>query len=344
MRRMLAARLSRALVGCYPRRWRQRYAEELLDVLDQHHAGARTVLNLAASALGAHLDPAYRTERLPMIRLHKNAFAVAAAVIAGLMVLVLLAGIVVWQDNLGNDGPPPSLSQGVYGVAFSPDGRTVATINTNLEIWNAADLARPQRLGYSRGDIVSGTDPAFSPDGRVLATAGGKTVILWNVAHHPGRPAQITVLPAGPGGVSAVAFSPDGRVLASGYDDGTVALWNAADPARVTRIATLTRQAGGIAALSFFPDGHLLASASDSGAVVLWNAAHPAHVTRIATLARQAGGIAALSFSPDRHLLASASDNGAVVLWNIAGPGSPGHHRHAPPHRPGAARPAGRFP
>jgi hypothetical protein len=32
----LAARLSRFLVGCYPPRWRQRYAEELLEVLDQH--------------------------------------------------------------------------------------------------------------------------------------------------------------------------------------------------------------------------------------------------------------------------------------------------------------------
>ena len=323
VRRTLAARLSRALVGCYPRRWRQRYGEELLDVLDQHRAGARTVLNLAASALGAHLDPAYRTERLPMIRLHKNAFAAAAGVIAGLMVLVLLAGIVVWQDDQGNNGPPPPLSQGAYGVAFSPDGRTVATINTSLEIWNAADPARPERLAYSRGDIVTGTDPAFTPDGRVLATAGGKTVILWNVAHHPGRPAQITVLPAGPGGVSAVAFSPDGRILASGYDDGTVALWNAADPARVIRIATLTGQAGGIAALSFSPGGHLLASASDGGTVALWNVTDPARVTRIATLTRQAGGIAALSFSPGGHLLASASNNGAVAFWNVTEPAQP---------------------
>ncbi len=59
MGRTLAARLSRTLVGCYPRRWRQRYGEELLEVLDQHHTGMQTVLNLAASALGAHLDPAY---------------------------------------------------------------------------------------------------------------------------------------------------------------------------------------------------------------------------------------------------------------------------------------------
>ena len=290
------------------------------------------MLNLGASALGAHLDPAYRTERLPMIRLHKNALAAAGFVIAGLIVLVLLAGIVVWQDNLGNDGPPPPLSQsGAFGVAFSPDGRTVATINTNLEIWNAADLARPERLGYSRGDTVSGTDPAFTPGGRVLATAGGKTVILWNVAHHPGRPAQITVLPAGPAGVGAVAFSPDGRTLASGYDDGTVALWNAADPARVARIATLTRQAGGIAALSFSPGGHLLASASNNGAVALWNVAGPAQPALTATLrltvpapAAQQGGFpdVALAFSADGHTLTTIAGNSTVTRWNVTGPGT----------------------
>ena len=36
MKPALADRLSRAVVGCYPRRWKQRYAAELLDVLDQH--------------------------------------------------------------------------------------------------------------------------------------------------------------------------------------------------------------------------------------------------------------------------------------------------------------------
>ena len=63
MRPGLAARLSRKLAGCYPRRWRQRYGEEMPDVLDQHRPTARTVLNLAVGAVSTHLDPAYRTER-----------------------------------------------------------------------------------------------------------------------------------------------------------------------------------------------------------------------------------------------------------------------------------------
>jgi hypothetical protein len=67
MRPALAARLSRALAGCYPRRWRERYGPELLEVLDQHRPNTRTVLNLAASALTTHLERADRAERLPMI-------------------------------------------------------------------------------------------------------------------------------------------------------------------------------------------------------------------------------------------------------------------------------------
>jgi uncharacterized protein involved in exopolysaccharide biosynthesis len=70
-----AARLSRFLVGCYPWRWRQRYAEEMLEVLGQHRPTARTVLNLLAGAVSAHLDPAWRTHR-PGLRRGARAAAI----------------------------------------------------------------------------------------------------------------------------------------------------------------------------------------------------------------------------------------------------------------------------
>ncbi len=326
----LAARLSRFLVRCYPPRWRQRYAEELLEVLDQHQPTARTVLNLWAGAVSARLDPAWRTGRHPAIRLRRWA-QIGARVFAGIaaVLLVFALGIsfLAWREEQGNTGPPMPLSGGIFGVALSPDGRTVVTINPSLEMWDVADRAHPRRLAYTSGDIATGADPAFSPDGRVLATAGGGGGILWNVAD-PARPAKIVDLP-GPGGVGAIQFSPDGRMLASSYG-GTVALWNIAGPARATRIATLTHQDSDVSALSFSPDGHLLASVSERGTVALWDIADPARATPLATLTipppawpNQPGPDVAVSFSPDGHLLASASDGGTVVLWNIADPAHP---------------------
>ena len=61
----MAARLARFLVGCYPRRWRERYGEEILEVLGQYQPTARTVLNLWAGAVSAHLSPGSRRAQLP---------------------------------------------------------------------------------------------------------------------------------------------------------------------------------------------------------------------------------------------------------------------------------------
>jgi hypothetical protein len=73
MRPVSAGWLSRFLVGCHPRRWRERYGEEMLEFLDQYRPTARTVLNLAASVLSTHLDPAYRSEVLSLPRLRRAA-------------------------------------------------------------------------------------------------------------------------------------------------------------------------------------------------------------------------------------------------------------------------------
>jgi hypothetical protein len=85
----LADRLSRAVIGCYPRRWKQRYAAEMLDVLDQHRAGPRTILSLAGGALGTHLDPDYRMQ-VHLSRDAKIYIAIFAAVIVGVPALVIL--------------------------------------------------------------------------------------------------------------------------------------------------------------------------------------------------------------------------------------------------------------
>src|SRR6185437_13152369 len=115
----LADRLSRAVVGCYPRRWKQRYAAELLDVLDQHQAGPRTVLSLAGGALSTHLDPDYRMQ----IRLSRDAkiyIAIVAAIIVGVPALVILPMI---PRAIRESRWEPSSSGSVGAIAFSRDQR-----------------------------------------------------------------------------------------------------------------------------------------------------------------------------------------------------------------------------
>ena len=48
--------LHRLLVACYPRRWRERYADELVQVLADRGSGWRDLPNLAGGVLDAWLN------------------------------------------------------------------------------------------------------------------------------------------------------------------------------------------------------------------------------------------------------------------------------------------------
>ena len=162
--RILAARMSRKLAGCYPRRWRQRYGEEMLDVLDQHRPTARTVLNLAVGAVSTHLNPAYRTERPARIRLTKNGKAAIAFIAAILAIIVIPVGIKFWNDDTWH----LSGAGGVGAVAFTPGQRLLVSAvggahqDSMDTIWDITDPARPRQLSAFQG----GEPTALSPDRR----------------------------------------------------------------------------------------------------------------------------------------------------------------------------------
>ena len=179
MRPGLAGRLSRFLVGCHPRRWRERYGEEMLDVLDQHHATVRTVASLWASAVSAQLDPAYRTDRLSLSRLRRAAL-ISAAIVAPLALVLAPFGYQVWQDSYWH----PAADEPLETAAFSPHTDIMVTafgeaIDGTDMVWDVTDLSRPRRLSQFEG----GQPMALSPDGRTVATiAYSGQAALWNVA------------------------------------------------------------------------------------------------------------------------------------------------------------------
>jgi capsular polysaccharide biosynthesis protein len=154
----LAARLSRFLVGCYPWRWRQRYAGEMLEVLGQHRPTARTVLNLGAGAVSAHLDPAWRTHRPGLRRGARAAMAVAG----------LLVGFGVYVTSPHEYQASTSLLLTSQAAPGEASGAPILNERAMAESGAVAELALDKLgLRQSAGSFL-GTYTVTAPTDRML--------------------------------------------------------------------------------------------------------------------------------------------------------------------------------
>jgi len=159
---------------------------------------------------------------------------------------------------------PKDLDGHHHGIAFSPDGRSLAYAHGDYHIllYDFASKSNVMVGDSADGDALS---LAFSPDGRTLVAADRRQISLWDVA---GRlpPRHLTNHLEQ---VESVAFSPDGKLLASGSGDQTILLWDAES---WQPIATLRGHEGEVRSVSFSADGKRLVSGGEDETVRVWSA------------------------------------------------------------------------
>ena len=204
-------------------------------------------------------------------------------------------------------------SDAVYSVAFSPNGRMLASGSKDdtIRLWNAHTGAHLKEFRHG-GDVHS---VAFSPDGSMLASGGSRrtSVYLWDTNTGETR----KILTGHRFSVYSVAFSPDGSMLASGSRDYTIRLW---DVNTGETLKTLTGHGSVVKSVAFSPDGKTIASSGNDGTVRIWDINTGVNLK---ILSGHGSIVNSVVFSPDGKTIASGgyepqkSSNGSVRLWDV---------------------------
>ncbi len=237
----------------------------------------------------------------------------------------------LWDAQTGSQLRLMTASFAVYGLAFSPDGKSILTTSLSSYastsasspaagyraslLWETATGRELRAFNYGPsmeyGDFSSFT--AFSPDGaRAIVVATLVDGVVFDVATGD---AICLLQPSSPGYAAdfptSVAFSRDGRYVLTGSDDKTARLW---DVATCHEIRIFTDKSSTVNSVAFSPDGKYVLTGHDDDKARLWDLVTGALLREFTGHTRW---IKSVAFSPDGKYVLTGSIDGTARLWDV---------------------------
>ena len=215
----------------------------------------------------------------------------------------------IWDAETGRPFGEPLEHTAVYSVAFSHDGKKIASGGDNtIRIWDAETGRQIGQPFTGHTDVVKYV--AFSlNDKKIVSGSMDKTIRIWDA--ETGRRIGDPII-GHTAWVEFVAFSSGDKKIVSSSDDATIRIWDAETGLQIGE--PLTGHTGWVESVAVSSGDKKIVSGSNDDAIRIWDAETGLQIGE--PLTGHDFGVESVAFSPDGKKIVSGSWDKTIRIWD----------------------------